>query len=400
MPYLRMGIGAYMGKGSGLGALNPLIWTKVNSGVTIGTEATLSPLSAAWSIQGLVKEDLGGGVYKHTVDTTNTLHRTYRVPTNAFSTNMPAAFTVYAKKDTDSQCNRIRINNTGSQISLNLDTGLADRAVEIESSTVTNLGSGWWKLDVKALQGAMGGSAWILNVYDPTNTLLTWDATGVDARILLKDVTYSQKSIATWADPRNPSIYWEQATVAAQPHLWEDSRGPCIFFKGAHYMTANGLASLFQGDDKPISFAVAADNVLAGALGTVVISLARTTVGDFHVLRWPNATTNALLPGRRDSDLVIVNLPVIAMPHEPQGAAIDVYDGTNRYLLACDRAEVMSAITSGATVFNTFSIGALIGGTVTNHWLGRVREIAATPGIWSQSQRAHAHNYLTSRYGY
>lgn len=387
------------GSGWNIGALSPLIWTQASRGITIGQEATSAGLDV-WTVNAMTRTSLGGGIYRFATDGTNALHRIFRVPLSAFAATMPAVYSILAKKEAGSQTNRIRLQTQSSLLSVNLDTGVADGAAFLESFSALPVGDGWFLITMRATTGATNVSAWAIQFYDPTNTLLTWNSAGIDSRILLQQPMYLQQSILQWADPRNPTIFWNQATVAAQPHYWVDSRGPSVVFNAAHYMSANALAASFQGDDQPISFAVAADNVGVGAATTVPIAVTRSVVGDYHALRWPVGAVQAVQGGRRDSVLAFLNSPTVPNPHEPKGAVIDMYDGANRNILAANRVEVGAVVALGATVFDRFTIGAFVTGSITNQWIGRMREVAAAPAAWNTTQRVRAHKYLTSRYGY
>jgi len=236
---------------------DPIIYTDGYGGITYGAQAEQIVLTS-WTQSNITIGASGDG-YVMANTSANNYHVVYlKLTSQPSRVNGPYLFQADFKKDTGSAIDTIQIElYQGVQLKLNLTTGASSflQQTNLETSYpvgdgyLSDLGDGWYRVILRSKIMTAGYNTPGIYMYDSTGTNLIWDGTGVDGRILIKNITTEQKRVLYWADLRN-GHRWEQATAANQPIYWVDGFGPCLVFLGTQYMQASNYVSVFNNGAK------------------------------------------------------------------------------------------------------------------------------------------------------
>jgi hypothetical protein len=390
-----------------LGDLSPVLWTRADTGVTIGDTGTINAALAAWTEAG-AGVSASGDDFILTADAGNSTHHLAISAATSLVSGGPCEVTFDAVAGT---AGWMSLGVGANSIAwFNLTTGArgTGSGTAYLDHTITALGAGRYRC---AIRGTF-------TVYDTLRVGLgtadntpTWDAAGTETITVRPVPSFSlggasiiiQQCVAEWADVRANGNLWAQSThPGRQPVYWVDAVGPSLVFPAYPWMQADSLASARDGENIPFWFAAAIDS-MAGITGRTLYAYGCTLHARSQGLAVPSSETVAALAYRYVDAGTGKSVPQVTASPKASGAIVSSFDGTTGSLLYGDSALVTanSAIAGDATT-DRLTLGALrLNSGAFQLFKGVVREVAIHPTAYlSAANLAAAHAQLTAMYGY
>jgi hypothetical protein len=198
----------------------------------------------------------------------------------------------------------------------------------------------------------------------------------------------------------NSGSPFTQGTGASQPSTGVSSiRGLNVLtFNGTStYLNCNALASVFTGNDTPVSaFAVYNPGSLSGS---PTIFCAGNSGNTSNLFSHDNGATNTFRVFKRD-DLAVLEQVVttVASVSSPVMLAMSCAGAT---IKAWKNGTLFAngAFNVGVTTLNTFAIGARPTSTITSYFTGDIAELLVYNRAVSESEALYLNRYLGNKWG-
>jgi len=346
-----------------------------NTNVTITTNAVANPVDGAITADAVYETVTAG---THEVDSSSP-----RIVKGESIT-----MSVYVKANGRTWCLFLRAAGTvftGTKYcSINLSTGALGTAVGGMSPTVTDAGSGWWKISWTETATGSGTSGMVVYAETANNTFsYAGDITkglyvyGAQIRRSSTDSTY----ISTSACPLYAGVNGARS----------------VFFDGSNdYLSANGLATTLTGNDTPFSAFVVYDTpnitttgYLISAGNTGSTSKYLSICQDNATIRHERADDAASSTSATSSSSVTAGVRVVSSTFS--GTTVSTWlDGVN--------IQNAASLNVGTMTLNIATIGALGRSTFGSYAGVRICEILVYNSALSDPDRQTIEAYLTAKW--
>lgn len=205
--------------------------------------------------------------------------------------------------------------------------------------------------------------------------------------------------VSQWNDQSGNGNHATQGTGANQP-TWTDSaiNGlPAISFDGtADYLSANGVAATFAGDDKPFTLMMAFKKT-TNAGSDVLFSFANSGSATPSCQLYTDASADFGIYRRDDASGSATQ--AAGAPDTTTTVLSGVFSGTT---ISCwiNGSNIINAasLNTGTAAFNTCTIGANVSTTTTNYANMQVCEVALFDSALGTTDRQTIEAYLTAKW--
>jgi hypothetical protein len=382
-----------------LGDLSPVLWTIAGEGETVGAEATI-PAVADWTFLTTTRGTSGG--WTTITNTGGVGAATHYAKTNLTgSLTSPAIYVLDLARGTlppGATVNTVRIRGVHGggasdlQVDVNLDAGTLSGS-EFADATIAALGANadaGYRVTITNTAHNAFEEIIVALLSGGTDTYADTDGVGVFR--IAEENDCEQTRAAEVVDCRGGDYddAWAQATEAAQPLIWEDSRGPGLDFIGAQCMSCHDLGDVGSG---ACTVAMALETLSVGAeVGVFAFVNASTGV----TLRVDRAVAGGLNWERYRDDWGHAVIQC-ASPSPFVGSLVVRYTGNALRLLANGTA-LDDAAQTGALTTDRLWLGSYSG--AAGYLLARVREIAIWDRAISDAEAAAVDITLRTAWGY
>lgn len=355
-----------------------VLWLRADLGITTVDVAALDPNDVStgnWSASGLSART--ATTITDTNDGAPTLHYVTQT-TSGMQANHNATLTVELKAGTKTWA--WAACSFGVTAYLNLTTG-ALGTVTGGSAVVTDMGSGWWKID---LSGTTNGVPIAVGTANGDGGV-SYQGNGTGT-VQMRNFVVTQRNVSAWADQSGSGNHATQGTAARQPlYVPASINGhPALYFSGsssADILTTGAFArnqphsalAVVSWDDFPAANEYFLDGL---ALNTAIMRKVPATneAGTYAGVVLNGAVTFS-------------GVPFVASA---------VFDGANS-LVAKDGAATSGS--AGVANASGVSIGADGGGAYVAPLWGRIAEVILYSRGLSTAERQQVERYLGARYG-
>jgi len=365
-----------------IGDTSPVLWCRAGEGETAGdTEASIAAVGDWTHISVGPSAD---GDWTRITNAANGASLEHTSKSGVVdSVNGVCTYTLELRRGappTGETANKVRIHaiHSGSDLSVdvNLDTGTAS-ASEFADVDVTPLGAdadAGYRVVISNEAHSTFDEVTIGLLLGDSRTYV--DATGSGYFRIMDDAAVTQQRAASWADAGEGEGGCVQATAAYQPLLWEDLRGPCLWFGGAQRMSCHEIgATAGGGDATPFTVAMAIEKDATDTT-QVLWAFRNSSTGRNVMLVYRNATPRFTLDRTRDDNNTASASGATALPFA--GVVVCRYSGT-ALALKVKGVDASPAAHTGALTTDNFWLCSYDGTNLNVS--GRLREFA----VWDRS---------------
>lgn len=275
-------------------------WTKTRSSVT--ANATTAP-DGTITAEKLIED--------------TTASNSHYVTTPSISTTGLVTFSVYAKSSERTHIGIYHSATSAQGRIFNLSTGTVEGNIVANptASTITPIGNGWYRCSITVNKSASGGF-WVQVANSNTSAIYTGDGT---SGIFIWGAQLEVGSLTNYQRRTTQHEVYEQG-VPNRDYLWFDGSND--------FYAANGLASIFHGNDTPFTV-VAVARPRIGTSSGVLASYGTLASGDFRgEFRLTGSSGSRLLSAfRKDSGVEVSAFSTSSYVNEQSGIFSKVFKG-------------------------------------------------------------------------